>query len=301
MSLIDRLHKRGLINPPPFVVNSTCYETIMGSEAYGVSSDDSDRDIYGFCVPSKDMIFPHLRGEIPGFGTQTKRFDQYQQHHIEDKQDNRMYDISIYSIVRYFQLVMENNPNGLDSLFTPQRCVIHITKIGHMVRDNRRIFLHKGCWHKFRGYSYSQLHKADIKNPIGKRKETIEEFGVDTKFLYHVARLLQECEMILETGDLDLERDREMLKEIRRGGWTLDRMKDYFTSKEKHLEELYAKSTLPWGPDENKIKQLLLDCLEEYYGSLSKVIQKPDSFNSLFNDLQTLIEKYREVPINEKV
>jgi predicted nucleotidyltransferase len=291
--LLKRLQDKNLISPPSFLVYSTQYLVLMGSEAYGVAIDKSDRDVYGFCIPNKDIIFPHLAGEILGFGKQINRFEQFQQHHVEDKETKNMYDLSIYNIVRYFHLVMEGNPNMQDSLWVPQRCTLHITRVGQMVRDSRKMFLSKACYHKFRGYAFSQLHKADTKVPIGKRKETIAEFGTDTKFLYHVIRLLLECEQILETGELNLERDREMLKEIRRGGWTLEQIKDYFTAKERSLEELYNKSTLPWGPDEDKIKDLLLACLEEYFGSLDKTIVRPDSYKKLVQELGSLFEKHK--------
>ena len=114
------------------------------------------------------MIVPHLDGEIPGFGRQKKRFDQYQKHHVIDPSANagkgQEYDFTVYSIVKYFTLTMENNPNMIDLLFAPADCVHHITKIGTMVRDARRIFLHKGSYHKMRGYAFSMLHKLDSKN-----------------------------------------------------------------------------------------------------------------------------------------
>lgn len=34
------------------------------------------------------------------------------------------------------------------------------------------------------------------------------------------------------------------------------------------LEKLYTESKLPYSPDEEKLKALLLACLEEHYGSL---------------------------------
>ena len=86
-SLVDRLSSRQLITPPGFIKNNVHYEVLMGSVAYGVSSDNSDMDIYGFCIPPKDVVFPHLRGEILGFGKQINRFEQYQQHKIID--DNK--------------------------------------------------------------------------------------------------------------------------------------------------------------------------------------------------------------------
>ena len=75
------------------MIDNVHYLTMMGSVAYGVSSDTSDTDVYGFCIPKKDMIFPHLKGEIPGFGTQVKRFEQWQEHHIIDKEADKEYDV----------------------------------------------------------------------------------------------------------------------------------------------------------------------------------------------------------------
>src|SRR3954470_18936239 len=157
---------------------------------------------------------------------------------------------------------MENNPNLIDSLFTPETCVLHLTRVGRMVRERRRLFLHRGCWHTFKGYAYQQVAKMANKNRTGKRAETVRRFGFDVKFAYHVVRLLNEVEQILTEGDLDLQRNREQLKSIRRGEWSEQQIRDYFTKKETELETLYNNSSLPYGPDENKIKQLLLHCLE---------------------------------------
>lgn len=275
-SIVLELTQKKLVTPPKWLPHNVHYETLMGSVAYGVSSDTSDCDVYGFCFPMKDEVFPHLRGEILGFGRQKKRFEQYQQHHIEDKNARKMWDITIYNIVKFFSLCMDNNPNMVDALFTPQNCVLSITRIGQMVRERRNTFLHKGSWHKFKGYAYSQLHKMRSKNPEGKRKELIEKHGYDVKFAYHVVRLMDEVEQILETGTLDLQRAREQLKEIRRGEWTEDQIRDLFERKEKQLEELYHKSDLPHGPREAEIKRLLLECLEEHYGDLSSCVVDQD-------------------------
>ncbi|MBU0958451.1 MAG: nucleotidyltransferase domain-containing protein, partial [Nanoarchaeota archaeon] len=70
MSYILRCKKRGLINPPKHVTDGIQYEVLMGSQAYGVASAISDMDIYGFSIPKKEMLFPHLKGEIQGFGRQ---------------------------------------------------------------------------------------------------------------------------------------------------------------------------------------------------------------------------------------
>lgn len=291
-SRVKTLTDKGLIKPPKFVPDSILYEVVMGSVAYGVSDNTSDMDVYGFCVPPRHIVFPHEAGVIHGFDKQVKGFDQFTQHHVKDSESRKEYDFAIYNIVKYFRLVMDNNLNMVDTLFVPRRCILHSTRIGEMVRENRRGFLHKGAFHKFKGYGYSQMHKMRIKNPKGKRKETVEKFGYDVKFAYHIVRLMLEIEMILTEHDLDLERNREQLKSIRRGEWTMEQVEDFFAAKEKLLEAQYLKSDLPYAPDESWVKGLLLDCLEEHYGSLGGAVEKPNQTNKLVGEIEAVLARY---------
>lgn len=289
MSTTQKLCDLKLISPPSFLPANIHYEVVVGSMAYGVSSDTSDMDVVGFCIPRKEDIFPHLRGEIPGFGRNKQRFDVWQQHHIKTP-DGKEYDLAIYSIIKIFQLCMENNPNCLDVLYAPQHCVLHATQIAQTIREKRDIFLHKGCWHKFKGYAYSQLHKIQTKNPIGKRQKIIEEFGFDVKFAYHVVRLMLEVEQILSEHTLTIDRNAEILKAIRRGEWSLDKIKQFFEEKEKHLESLYHSSTLPYSPRESEIKELLLNSLEIHYGSLENAIIREDQASNALRKIAEIIE-----------
>lgn len=202
------------------------------------------------------------------------------------------YDFAVYNIVRFFQLCMENNPNMVDALFVPDNMIVHITHVGNMVRDARKMFLHKGCWHKFKGYAFSQLTKLNRK-PEGKRVALVEKYGYDVKFAYHVIRLLNEVEQILSEGDLDLMRSREELKAVRRGEWTEKQLRDHFEAKRKQLEQLYADSKLPYGPDETEIKKLLLRCLKRHYGDLGPdVIVNPDAAVSDLHRIKSIVEKW---------
>lgn len=293
-SRVQLCKNKNLIHPPKWLPSNIHYEVITGSVAYAVSSDTSDMDIVGFCIPPKEDVFPHLKGEIQGFGTQKKRFDVWQEHHITDAETRQEYDFSIYSIVKFFHLAMENNPNLVDILFTPQRCVLFSSAVAQIVRDNRKQFLHKGSYHKMRGYAYAQLHKIGTKsnssNP--KRQESIEKHGFDTKFAYHVVRLLLESEQILMEHDLDIERNAEILKAIRRGDWTEEKLRSWFDEKEKHLEELYSKSTLRRGPDEDAIKDLLLTCLEQHYGSLESAVKREVPVEKMVAELREVLDKY---------
>lgn len=164
--LIKELLQKNLIGKeiPPFIKDNTHYLALMGSVAYGCSTDYSDMDVYGWCIPPKEYIFPHLAGHICGFGKEPQNFETWQKHHILDDQKKRSYDISMYGIVKYFQLITENNPNMIDSLFVSPNCVLHCSEAANMLRENRQLFLHKGCWHKFKGYAFSQLNKCKTRD-----------------------------------------------------------------------------------------------------------------------------------------
>lgn len=266
-SIVKKLYRAGLIGDiKPFALN-THYEVIMGSFAYGVSSDTSDMDVYGVFTPPMQFIFPHTAGYIKGFGESPPKYDVYQKHHIQ--LDEKEYDVSLYNIVFYVELCRQNNPNMIDSLFVPSRCIVHSDGVGDILRENRRLFLHKGIHHKLKGYAYQQLKKIDVKESHGKRKESVEKYGYDVKFAYHVVRLIQQSEMVMMEHDLDLEKNRELLKSIRRGDWTLDELKAWFKRREIELDKLYIDSTLRYGPDDATIKRVLMNCLEAHYGSLS--------------------------------
>lgn len=296
MSHVARLAKRGLINPPPWMTSNMCFEGMTGSVSYGCNeSNTSDIDMVGFCIPPKYVIFPHTAGFVLGFGDQPPAFNQFQAHHVEDKEKGRNYDVTIYGIVKFFELCRQNNPNMVDSLFVPTRCITFHSEVYTRVRECRRWFLHKGCWHKFRGYAHQQMAKltrgAQKANP--KRQEAIEKFGFDTKFAYHIVRLVLECEQILTTGDLILDRDREVYKSIRRGEWTIDRIKNWYDEKEIHLENLYHSSKLQSHPDNEKLKTLLIECLEIHYGSLTESLNDDSKYSRLLDDMQALVNKYK--------
>jgi predicted nucleotidyltransferase len=297
-SVVQHLTQRGLLRPPAFLPTNVMYETLMGSVAYGVSGDTSDRDVYGFAIPPREQLFPHLAGEIAGFGRPRPRFETFQIHHVRDPDalagKGCEYDFSIYSIPRFFTLCMECNPNMIDSLFTPQDCVLHLTRVGSLVRERRQLFLHKGVWTRFKAYAYAQLHKLRTKNPEGKRRQLQEQFGFDVKYAYHVVRLLYECEQLLQFADLDLRRDREHLKAIRRGEVSEADLRAWASSKETQLEALVSRSPLPDQPDERAIRQLLLECLEEHYGSLDKVVARPDAAADTLRQITDLVDRYRQ-------
>jgi predicted nucleotidyltransferase len=303
-NILLKLYEKGLATGcPPWLPHNTMYLTIMGSHAYGVAdtsvkSKIPDYDVYGWTIPSKSYLFPHLDGHIKGFGPEPPSFEQWQKHHIFDEDafggKGKEWDLQVFSIVKYFELCRQNNPNMIDSLFTPENCVVHCTQIGRMVRDKRKLFLSKEAWKKFRGYAHAQLKKMTDKEPIGGRREIVEKYSYDVKFAYHIIRLLDEAEQILLEGDMDLQRAREPMKAIRRGDWKEEDVRKWAMEKEKALEVAYTNCKLPEHAPLEPIRLLLVQCLEEHYGSMENCVSNLGWAESTLKDIDKLLDNVRK-------
>jgi len=283
-SYVEQLSLKGLLPELPHHIRD------------GIQYEVVNMDIYGFSIPPKEIIFPSLRGEILGFDDYEIQFLQFQKHHIKDASalggKGRIYDMTIYSIVKYFRLLMENNPNIIDSLYVPDSCVLYSTPIADRLRENRKMFLHKGCWATFKGYAYGQMHKIRSKKPEGKRKIIVDQFGYDVKFAYHVVRLLNEVEQLLVEETLDLTKNSEQLKSIRRGDWTLEKLEEHFERKEADLESFYLKSKLPDLPQVDLIRNLLMECLEQQFGSLGNLVNQDGKAHVTLSKIQDILRDY---------
>ena len=66
-----------------------------------------------------------------------------------------------------------------------------------------------------------------------------------------------------------------------------------FEEKEKQLEEMYGKSTLQYKPEEDKIKKLLLECLEMHYGSLEKTVYVAPDIEADIKRVLDILNKYQ--------
>jgi len=55
VSRVQLMKQKGLISPPKWLPANIHYEVITGSVSYSVSSDTSDMDIVGFCIPRRKM------------------------------------------------------------------------------------------------------------------------------------------------------------------------------------------------------------------------------------------------------
>lgn len=151
----------------------------------------------------------------------------------------------------------------------------------------------------------SKLSDSELKEYYSLYKEMISESGraenvkinsYDLKFAYHIIRLLSECEQIMLTGDLDLQEKvrREHMKAIRRGEAKEEDIRKWAAEKELQLEKVYSETSLPEKPDETKIKLLLMQCLEDHYGSLEKYISQVGWAENALKEIDDKLQSVRK-------
>jgi hypothetical protein len=114
------------------------------------------------------------------------------------------------------------------------------------------------------------------------------------KFAYHIFRLADQAKYILINHDLDLQEKgrREKMKAIRRGEVTFKEIMEGFSEAEKQIDSLYETSKLPYSPDENQIKNLLLTVLEHHFGSIDKAFKGENRYQKALNEIQDICRKY---------
>ena len=136
------------------------YEYIRGSHAYGLNTETSDIDT--------SFIYIAPIGEIMGLRS------DYIEQVSDEKADNVGYEIG-----RYLELLEKSNPTMLESLFIPDRCILHKSPIMDLILQHKNDFLSKEALKSFSEYAYAQIKKArglgkKIVNPILERKTPID-------------------------------------------------------------------------------------------------------------------------------
>lgn len=295
MAITTKLYNKGLITPPTWLPTNIILEIIGGSRLYGANVDNStDYDIRGIFIPPKDMIFHSSL--IYGFDDIPSC-----ENWIESKRkyNEKEYEFDIYNITKFMKLGLANNPNQIDMLFCHETDITHCTQAGRMILDNRHMFLSKLSFVRFRGYAASQFKSIkNGRNANGKRKELIEKYSYDTKYAMHLIRLMNEATQILSEGNIDLKRGSEEYRAIRNGEWPFEKLEQEFNERKLQAEKAYTNSKLPEVPDYNKIKNLLLNCLEQQYGSLKYVCPQPDFATNTLKEIDLILQKNRSLIYN---
>lgn len=181
------------------------------------------------------------------------------------------WDAVSYELRKLMNLLIKSNPNVLSMLWVDEKHVLFQDDFGKKLRQNRDIFSAKTIYQSFTGYAYSQLKRMthfQFEGYMGeKRKKLVEHFGYDTKNAAHLIRLLRMGIEFLREGVLHVTRpDAQELLAIKKGDWTLERVKTQAERLFKEAEEEFVNSKLPDVVDEKYVEKFLVDMIKKYRG-----------------------------------
>ena len=231
-----------------------CYRGSISHGTYLPNSNPGsidDKDIMGLAIPPKEYIYG------------LKHFEQ-----IERKVE--YWDILIYDFKKAVNLLIKSNPNIMQILWTDKKHILKTDWQYEKLRENRHLFVNKGLYKSFCGYSFGQLKKMENMAYNGymgdKRKGLVDKFGYDTKNAQHSIRLLRQGLEFLKTGELIVERpDKGELIQIKTGCWKIEKVKKEADKLFKEMESAFHNSTLPEKADYESINKLISEILEQHY------------------------------------
>jgi predicted nucleotidyltransferase len=133
-------------------------ECISGSRSYCLDTATSDTDIRGVYIIPKEQFYSLSYPE---------------------QISNNTNDIVFYELGRLFELLYRNNPNILELLNVPERCILYRDDIFKNIHAEP--FLSRLCNDTFARYAYSQIKKAKglnkkVLNPVEKERKSLLHF-----------------------------------------------------------------------------------------------------------------------------
>lgn len=165
-------------------------------------------------------------------------------------------DRTLHPLRRFLQLASTGNPSVLMALWAP---VIEETETGRELQALGEHFIGRHVVPRYRGYMESQAvrllgiggskHGGRGGQP---RLELVNEFGYDTKYAMHCARLGFQGLELLRTGQIALPIQGEpadWLRSVRRGDVSFEEWWSRALELDAALEEIEGDESIPPGPN----------------------------------------------------
>lgn len=247
-------------------LNNTILRARVGSELFGVSTGDGDRDEMGICI------------EPPSCVIGLEEFEQYQFRTQPDgvRSGPGDLDLTIYSLRKWARLTAQGNPTVLLLLFVPDEYLANpfssVTRnywTGCQLQRRKDLFISKDCGRRFLGYLQSQKDAMlGLRAKKTNRPELVDVYGYDTKFAYHAIRLGLQGIELLETGHITLpmsDPHRSTLIELRKGAYSRQYALDWIDDLQDRLAVLTETVDLPEHADMIKLNRWLMDTYTDWW------------------------------------
>lgn len=141
--------------------NNCILRVVSGSHAYGTNIEGSDWDERALFTDTIDKVI------LP--------FQKIEQ--IQFREDDKVY----FELSKYMPLLLSQNPNVIELLWTDDKDILFKNELGELLRDNRQEFLSKKVKDTYVGYALSQLnrikgHNKWINNPQPEKEPEQRDF-----------------------------------------------------------------------------------------------------------------------------
>lgn len=203
-------------------------------------------------------------------------------------------DVVAYSIDKYIRLILKSNPNVLGTMYLQSEDYLFRSVPFKRLQAMREKLASLHAYPAFCGYAQAQLkrlEKGAYQGYMGAdRKALVEKFGYDPKNASHLIRLYRMGLEFVSTGILTVYRpDREELKAIKRGEWTLDQIKTEAAELEAKMKIAKETSPLRIDPDWEAAEEFLIDT------QATEVLGWWHEHNNLYPEAASSTFKFTEV------
>lgn len=220
------------VTPGPDVTEFVVLRVVLGSRAFGLSTESSDEDRRGVYLPPADwhwgLVKPPEQVELFAPG-------------VEE---------TVWELEKFLRLALQANPNILEVLWSP--LVLHADEIGTELRGLRTAFLSKRLFQTYSGYVLSQFRLM---------RKGFERSGTfKVKHAMHLLRLLHSGTHAMRERDIrvDVAEHREELLAVRRGERTFEEVAARALELNAEFEKAFQATELPDRPDFERVNAFLV-------------------------------------------
>ena len=199
--------------------------------------------VFIICINDTDFIAVFYPDEYSLMGLEKRK--QFSIH-SED------YDVAIYDIRKYFDLLLAEDPDALATLFLED--IILTTNGGLKLRELRGDFLSKKCYFSYSGHATLLIHK-------------FQESQFKGDYLKHAAHLIQLLDRgrnLLLNAIMGVER-LSLYKEIYNGKFTKLELQKMIDAGMKGLNAAFKVTKLPDTINREYLRKQLFDILSKHF------------------------------------
>lgn len=206
------------------------YRCVVGSQAFGLSDENSDVDRRGFYLPPAD-----LHWSLYGVPEQ-----------VEENSTQEVY----WELQKFLVMALKANPNILECLHTP--IVEQASPLARELLANRQAFLSRLVYQTYNGYVMSQFRKLE--------QDLRARGAIKWKHAMHLMRLLLSGIDVLRGGELRVRLDehRPALLDIKHGRTSWEDLDAWRRRLHRDFDDAFATTRLPERPDYDWANAFLL-------------------------------------------